>query len=169
MAYQPFGPRAADKIQWIFPGLPFTQQLFLWTPSSKYGLKSTSFFLSTYSTLKNVHQIDLEREDWHLALIHIMLCIVELTGLVEHMGTVGICPHLFLACALTLILSSGGTDHGNGSPIDWSLLTNSPQPIRSPWTDGPKNLVLMDKWSPTNFNPIFLDPHSLSPWTNKIF
>ena len=34
-------------------------------------------FLSTYSTLKNVHQIDLEREDWHLALIHIMLCIVE--------------------------------------------------------------------------------------------
>ena len=26
----------------------------------------------------------------------------------------------------------------NGSPIDWSLWTNSPQPIRSPWTDGPQ-------------------------------
>ena len=25
----------------------------------------------------------------------------------------------------------------NGSPIDWSLWTNSPQPICSPWTNGP--------------------------------
>ena len=46
----------------------------------------------------------------------------------------------------------------NWSPIDWSLWINSPQPIQSPWTNGPPkfgphgqmvptNLVLLDKWS----------------------
>ena len=38
----------------------------------------------------------------------------------------------------------------NGSPIDWSLWTNSPQTIRSPWTDGPQKF----EWSPTNLVPL---------------
>ena len=44
----------------------------------------------------------------------------------------------------------------------------------APWTNGnikfslhgqmvPQNLVPLDKWSPSNLVPIFLDPHSLSP------
>ena len=53
----------------------------------------------------------------------------------------------------------------NWSPIDWSLWTNSPQPI-SPHGQTvpnqfcphgqmvPKNLVPMDKWSPTNLVPL---------------
>ena len=54
----------------------------------------------------------------------------------------------------------------NWSPIDWSLWTNSSQPIRSPWTNGlqkfgphgqmvPKNLIPMDKWSLTNLVPLY--------------
>ena len=33
----------------------------------------------------------------------------------------------------------------NWSPIDWFLLANGLQPIQSPWTNGPKNLIPMDK------------------------
>ena len=33
----------------------------------------------------------------------------------------------------------------------------------------PKNLVPVDKWSPSNLVPVFMDPHSLSSWTNGIF
>ena len=47
----------------------------------------------------------------------------------------------------------------NGSPINWSPCTNSPQPIQSHGQMVPKNLVPMDKRSPTN--PVRLDKHSL--------
>ena len=47
--------------------------------------------------------------------------------------------------------------------------TNGPQPIWCPWTNVLKNLVPLEKWSPTNLVPLFPDPHSLSSWTNKIF
>ena len=33
----------------------------------------------------------------------------------------------------------------------------------SSWTNGPKNLVSLDKWSPTNLVPIFPNHHSMSP------
>ena len=42
----------------------------------------------------------------------------------------------------------------NGSPIDWSLWTNSPQPIRSPWTDGlqkfgPHEQIVSNQFGPS--------------------
>ena len=33
----------------------------------------------------------------------------------------------------------------------------------------PKSLVPLDKWSLTNLVPIFPDPHSMFPWTIRIF
>ena len=66
------------------------------------------------------------------------------------------------------------------SPTIGPQLIGPSEPILSTWTNSPqkfglhgqmvlRNLVPMDKWSPTNLVPIFLDPHSLSPWTNRIF
>ena len=53
----------------------------------------------------------------------------------------------------------------NWFTIFWSLWAKGPQPILSPWTNGPrkfyphgqmvsKNSVPMDKWSPTNLVPL---------------
>ena len=36
----------------------------------------------------------------------------------------------------------------NWSLINWSLWTNGPQPIQSPWTNGPPKFGLHGKWSP---------------------
>ena len=41
----------------------------------------------------------------------------------------------------------------NGSPIDWSLWTNSPQPIWSPWTDGPQKFGPHGQMVPNQFGP----------------
>ena len=41
----------------------------------------------------------------------------------------------------------------NGSPIYWSLWTNSPHPIRSPWTDGPQKFGLHGKMVTHQFVP----------------
>ena len=40
---------------------------------------------------------------------------------------------------------------------------NDPHKIDSPGQTVPKNLVPLDKWSPTNLGPAFTDHHNLSP------
>ena len=50
----------------------------------------------------------------------------------------------------------------NGYPIDWSLWTYSPKPIRYPWTDGPKKFGPHGQMVPNQFGP----PRQMVP---KIF
>ena len=41
----------------------------------------------------------------------------------------------------------------NGSPINWSLWINSPQPILSPWIDGPPKFGPHGQMVPNQFGP----------------
>ena len=54
--------------------------------------------------------------------------------------------------ALTHMIPGHLVPH-NGSPIDWSLWTNSPRPIWSPWTDGFQEFVPHGQMVPNQFGP----------------
>ena len=53
------------------------------------------------------------------------------------------------------------------SPINWSLWTNGPHTIRSPWTNSPQKIGPQPIRSPANLVPSQFDPQPIwSPWTN---
>ena len=52
----------------------------------------------------------------------------------------------------------------NGSPNDWSLWTNSPQPIQSPWIIGPPKFGPLEHMVPNQFGPL----RQMVPWIFRL-